>query len=160
MSAVDHGAAGARLNLRPTGFTLIELSLTIAIAGILAAFAMATINTRSFDSEGFANGSAAMVRYAQKLAINQHRTVAVCVSGNAVALHYTSCGGSAVHEPPGTGAFSLSAPSGGVTIDDVNVSFSPLGRPNASATLNIRIDGVVVKTITVQEETGYVQYVP
>lgn len=159
MTAAREAASAADWNRKCRGFTLVELSLTIAIAGILAAFAMASINVNRFDTEGFANGAAAMVRYAQKLAINQHRTVVVVVSGNALSLCYTNagCGGGAVHEPPGTGAFSLSAPSG-VTIGDATISFSPLGRPNSAATLTIT--GDVVRTITVQTETGYVQYAP
>lgn len=136
-------------------FTLTELVMVIAIASILAAFAISRINVTSFNTEGFANRVAAVVRYAQKVAINQHRTVVVVVSGNTVTLCYTdaACGGGSVREPPGTSAFSLGAPSG-VTIGDAAVSFSPLGRPGSGATLTVT--GDVVRTITVEAETGYV----
>ena len=53
------------------GFTLIELAVVIGIAAILSALALSKINTASFDTEGFTNRAAAMVRYAQKLAISQ-----------------------------------------------------------------------------------------
>ncbi len=153
------------------GFTLLELVVVIVIATILSAFTIARINTQSFDTEGFANRVAAMVRFAQKLAISQRRAVHVVISSNKVSLCYvvTNCGTptavSPVHEPPGTNAFSYSAPSG-VMLADLTFSFNALGRaydslgvPIAGA-LTIAVTGDGTKTITIAEETGYVQYVP
>ena len=112
------------------GFTLTELVMVMAIATILAAFAVSRINVASFDTEGFANRAAAMVRYAQKTAISQRRTVFVVVSGNTLSLCYTAlCGATAVHEPPGSNPFSFSAPSG-VTLGGATFSFSALGKPS------------------------------
>lgn len=141
------------------GFTLTELVVVIVIATILSAFAISRINVASFDTEGFANRAAAMVRYAQRIAISQRRTVWVVISGNTLSLCYTTaaCGGGAVQEPPGTNAFSYSAPSG-VTLAGANFSFDALGRPSAGGT--ITVTGDVARTITVAAETGYVQYVP
>ncbi len=134
---------------------MIELVTVIGIAAILAAFAFSRINVASFDTEGFANRAAAMVRYAQKIAISQRRMVFVVIAGNTLSLCYTTaaCGGGAVHEPPGTGAFSFSAPSG-VTLAGANFSFDALGRPSAGGT--ITVTGDVARTITVEAETGYV----
>lgn len=146
-----------------SGFTLVELVTVIGIASILAAFAISRISTASFDTEGFANRAAAMVRYAQKIAISQRRTVAVVVSGNNIKLCYTdsSCA-SQVREPPGTNAFSYDAPTAsGVTIAlDLGTSFTfdALGRPSAGRTITVSGDGT--KMITIAAETGYVQQVP
>lgn len=141
---------------RSTGFTLIELVVVIGIATILSVFAIARINTTSFDTEGFANRAAAMVRYAQKVAVSQRRTVFVVIAGNNLSLCYTNaaCGGGAVHEPPGANAFSYSAP-GGVTLSNMaTFSFDSLGRPSAGGTL--KVTGDVVRDIVIEAETGYV----
>ncbi len=63
------------------GFTLIELVVVIVISVVLAAFAAAQINTQTFNALGFADQAASMVRYAQKTAISQRRTVVVIFPG-------------------------------------------------------------------------------
>jgi MSHA pilin protein MshC len=58
------------------GFTMIELIMVMVLAGILAAFAASRFFTRTgFDVSSFADTARGMVRYAQKLAIAQNRTV-------------------------------------------------------------------------------------
>ena len=137
------------------GFTLTELVVVIVIATILSAFAIARINTTSFNTEGFANQAAAMVRYAQKIAISQRRTVFVVISGSQIKLCYTdSVCGSPVHEPPGVNDFKKDVPSG-VTLTGSTFSFDALGRPSAATTITVT-DGVTPSTITVEAETGYV----
>mgnify|MGYP001571758052 CR=1 FL=1 len=140
------------------GFTMIELVTVIGIAAILAAFAIARISTQSFDTEGFANRAAAMVRYAQKLAIAQRRAVFVVTTAANIKLCYTdaTCA-TPVQEPPGTNAFSYNPPSG-VTLSAASFSFSALGRPSGPTTITVTGDGT--KTISIVAETGYVQYVP
>lgn len=144
------------MNRAARGFTLIELVVTMVIAVILAAFAMARISTQSFDTEGFHNRALAMVRYAQKVAIAQRRTVSVVIATNSIRLCYSPCGGGDdLHEPPGTNAFTYATPSdvqiNGGTLG--TFSFDSLGRPSASG--YIRIQGDVNRDITVEAETGY-----
>jgi MSHA pilin protein MshC len=138
-----------------TGFTIIELVVVIGIATILSVFAIARINTSSFDTEGFANRAAAMVRYAQKIAVAQRRTVFVVISGNNLSLCYTnSACSSPVHEPPGTNPFSYTAPSGVTLSNMTSFSFDSLGRPSSGGTL--KVTGDVVRDIVIVPETGYV----
>ena len=140
------------------GFTLTELVVVIVIATILAAFAISRINVNAFDTEGYANRAAAMVRYAQRTAISQRRTIFVVATATNLRLCYTdaTCA-SAVREPPGTNAFSHDTPSG-VALSPAIFSFDALGRPSAAATLTVT--GDVARQITVEAETGYVRYVP
>ena len=145
-----------------TGFTLTELVVVIIIASILAAFAASRINVRGLDTEGFANRAAAMVRYAQKIAIAQRRTVAVVVTAGTpgtLRLCYTdtACSGGDVREPPGTGAFQHSSKAG-IAVAGASFTFNALGRPSAGGDITVTGDGT--KTITIAAETGYVQYVP
>lgn len=143
-----------RQRLPARGFTLTELVVVMVIVAILSAIAISRINTQSFDTEGFANRAMAMVRYAQKLAISQRRTVVVVATASNIRLCYTDAGcASAVREPPGTNPFSYDAPSG-VSLSAATIAFSALGRPGAAAT--ITVTGDVARTITIEAETGYV----
>lgn len=141
------------------GFTLTELVVVIVIGTVLSAFAISRINTKSFDTEGFANETAAMLRYAQKLAVSQRRTVAVVIAGGSIQLCYTdtSCSGGAVRKPPSADPFTVNAPSG-VTLGGSSFTFNSLGQPSAGGT--IAVNGDVTRNITVEAETGYVRYVP
>ena len=144
-----------KLKLINKGFTLTELVVVIIIATILAAFAAARINTQSFDTEGFANRAAAMVRYAQKVAVSQRRAVFVVISNGNLKLCYTdSTCATPVHEPPGTDAFSHNTPSG-VTLSNMSTfSFDSLGRPSTGGTL--KVTGDVTRDVVIEAETGYV----
>lgn len=146
---------------RSLGFTLTELVVVMIVATVLAAFAVARISTSDFDAEGFANQAIAMVRYAQKTAISQRRTVAVVLTKatpGTIRLCYTDtgCSGGDVREPPGTTAFTKNSKSNvavGGTIP--SFTFSPLGKPSASGTITVS-GGDVTRTITIEAETGYV----
>ena len=101
-----------------------------------------------------------MVRYAQKIAISQRRTVFVITTvgpPSNIRLCYpdvtTPCD-TPLREPPGTNAFSYNAPSG-VSLSAANFSFNALGRPSAGPAITVT-DGVTPRTITVEAETGYV----
>lgn len=141
-----------------SGFTMTELVIVIIISVILAAFAAARISTQAFDTEGFANQTIAMVRFAQKIAISQRRTVAVVVTPGTpgtIRLCYTdtSCTGGDVHEPPGSASFTKTSKSN-VTVAGSSFTFSALGKPSAAGTITISGDGST--TVTIEAETGYV----
>jgi len=138
---------------RAAGFTLTELVVTIVIATVLAAFAVARIDRQGFDTEGYANQVASTVRYAQKLAVAQRRSVTVTVSGNSLSLTYPAPVSAAVPMPPSSRSYSITAPSG-VTLAGTSFTFDALGKPDAGATLTVT--GDVARTITVEAETGYV----
>lgn len=144
------------------GFTLTELVVVIAIAAILSAFAVARINTASFDTEGFANQVSATLRYAQKIAISQRRNVAVAISAGAVSLTYPDAplSGTALHKPPSADPFTVSKPSGATltgTLVGTTLTFSALGKPSpAGGTIIVSGGDIAPITITVESETGYV----
>jgi MSHA pilin protein MshC len=141
------------------GFTLIELVVVMVIASVLAAYAASQINTQGFDALGFADQTAAMLRYAQKAAISQRRTVAVVISSSQVKLCYTdsACSGGSVSQPlgSGSGAFVENANSG-VSVSGTSFTFNALGQASIGQTITITGSGGFSRQITVVQETGYV----
>ncbi len=73
------------------GFSLVELIVVMIVIGILATIGAGRFFDRgNFDAAAFADQTRAMLRYAQKLAIAQHRSVYVRLDGNSIALCYQS----------------------------------------------------------------------
>ena len=142
------------------GFTLVELILVMVIAGVLAAVAVPRLVGRnSFDSRGFTDQLAATARFAQKLAIAQHRVVVVRLTPGAATLCYNDVG--VCVEAPGPGGekpYTVSAP-GGVTIASpvASLVFDAIGRPvGITAPLDIQVNGSGAHHVWVEQETGYV----
>ncbi|MDO9365873.1 MAG: type II secretion system protein [Methylotenera sp.] len=147
----DTGRFG-RLN---TGFTLIELIMVMVIVSILAIAVMPRFTDQSaFESRGFHDETMSLLRYAQKTAIAQRRTV--CVSLNATGVALTIDTDTPADEICNAAPTLPSTPRGGNGLTgSVNAfTFTPLGSTNQSANINITIAGST--GITVEAATGYV----
>jgi len=135
------------------GFSLAELVTVIVIVTMLAAIALPKLNQQATDASYFASQVASSVRYAQKQAIAQRRSVFVVVSAAEVKLCYDGAAcASPVRDVLTGNAYVAAAPSGvTLTASSASFSFNGLGQPSVGAT--ITVGG---KTITVMAETGYV----
>ena len=68
------------------GFTLMELVMVIVILGVLAVFAAPRMfNASDFNAQGFHDETLSLLRFAQKTAIGQRRTVCVVFSNTGEA---------------------------------------------------------------------------
>lgn len=165
-------AGTGKTALRQRGFTLIELVVTLMVLGILSVTVLPRFfDRRDFDARAFLDQTAGALRYAQKAAVAQRRTVCAGFTGNSVTLRVRSAVGTGVCDTdlvgPASGApYTVTAPgattfSGGTA--PAGLTFDATGRPgDASGTLNtadrtLTIEGAAA-TLTVTAGTGYVVY--
>lgn len=142
------------------GFTIVEMVVTIAILGLLAAVLGPRFSGRdAFASRGFHDEAQSVVRYAQKTAVAWRRPVFVCISATAVSAGATAgCGAPLVH--PATGAALTATAPSGVTLTPLSFGFDGAGRPSPNAQVTIAFASTVAgdpaRRIVVEAETGYV----
>lgn len=150
------------------GFTLIELIMVMVLIGVLAVFAAPRIfNSNDFYARGFHDETLALLRYAQKTAIAQRRTVCVSFTSNSATLTMASiaatfnCTASVALRGPAGGAATISARPG-VTYSTLPTAFNfnGLGQPitgsgGAMATQTIQVASAA-NSIKVETVTGYV----
>jgi len=147
-----------------SGYTITELITVMVIIGIIAAAALPRFFDRNtFDSRGFYDQTIATLRYAQKTAIAQRRSVCVAFAANSMTLSLdtihldvahpvANCPGVNIADPSGKSSYILTAPSG-VSLAGTDFSFDSLGRSNISVA-PIAVDSY---TITIHQATGYVR---
>ena len=151
------------------GFTLIELIMVIVMLGVLAMVAAPKIfNSNDFNARGFHDETLALLRYAQKAAIAQRRTVCVTFTTSSASLTMASapatfdCASPVTLRGPTSDTASITAKSG-VTYSAPQPSafnFDGLGQPITSvgvamATQTIQVNNAA-KSIKVETVTGYV----
>lgn len=162
-----------RCGVAVRGFTLVELIMVLVVLGVLAVYAA----PRLFDSKdvyarGFHDETLGYLRYAQKTAIAQRRTVCATFTSNSLTLRIASAEATLDCAAPATpffgpgrdGAATLSArPGSGVAYSTppTALNFNGLGQPTSSAGLalttarTLQVVGVA-NAITVEAGTGYV----
>jgi MSHA pilin protein MshC len=152
-----------------SGFTLIELVVTLIVVAILAVIAIPKLNTHTFDTTGFYQEVLSSVRYAQKEAVAKRRVVCVTLGGSSLTIRFASAAGSSVCNtdlvsPRGVSPFTVTAASG-VALSSAPATgsffFDALGRPfdaagTASPQRTITITGDSTQSFIVEAETGYV----
>ena len=143
--------------MRQRGFTLIELIMVMVMVGVLAVFAAPRLfNSDDFYARGFHDETLGLLRYAQKTAVAQRRTVCVNLNPTGVTLHIFAsnpatgtCASAMTLNPPNTpraGTGLVGTPSA--------FQFTPLGSTDQTAAVAIAIANST--GITVEAETGYV----
>lgn len=166
------GMKSARCN---RGLALIELVMVLVLLGILAIYAAPRLTAKDLDARGFHDETLAFLRYAQKSAIAQRRTVCVAFGSGpstvtltmAAAAGPSACPGNDMPGPDGRTPARIQARSG-VTYAALpaGFQFNGLGQPysqdgtaalTAHQVLQVSADGVPLSVrITVEAVTGYV----
>ena len=141
------------------GFTLVELVVILIVIGVLAVAALPRFADQTvFEARGFHDETLSLLRYAQKAAIAQRRTVCVALNPTGVTMTMVSAAGStdctattplALPAPPRGGA-GLSPKTG----SPASFRFLGSGATDQSNNVGIAISGS--DDITVVAATGYV----
>jgi MSHA pilin protein MshC len=157
---------------QPKGFTLIELIMVLVIVGVLAIFvAPRMLSMQDVRARGLHDETLAYLRYAQKTAIAQRRTLCVTFTSNALSLSQAQNAGTlnctpavaSLYGPKGEKPPQIVPASGSsatYTSTPATLSFDSQGQPrNAAGALltanaQIQVAGLG-KTITVTANTGY-----
>lgn len=128
-----------------TGFSMMELVVTLIIAAILAGLAIPYFTDTESKATWFHEQVKAGVRYAQRQAVAQRRVIYVCVQSTQVKLGYDNTCSTEIT------TYRLDAPSGVTLSPTGSFFFNGLGQPSAGQSLNVGS-----KIVTVTAETGYV----
>jgi MSHA pilin protein MshC len=142
------------------GFTLIELLMVMVMMGVLAVVAAPRIfNIGDFAARGFHDETLSLLRYAQKTAVVQRRSVCIQVNDPGITLTMDTkatpdgvCNGpvNLPNTPRGGSGLSASTTSGAVT----NFKFNSLGATDQTGAITLSITNSTA--ITVEADTGYV----
>jgi len=149
---------------RATGFSLVELVVTLVLIGVLAAVALPKLSgSQVYDTLGFSDGTLAALQYAQKSAIAKRRLVCATFTATQVTFTYSNAFAPALCPPlnfligPGDeNPFIVKATGlAAYAPTPANFNFNPDGSASAGPTISFANGG---RPITVEAATGYVHY--
>lgn len=143
------------MSRRHCGFTLIELIAVMVVIGILAIAALPRFFDQNvFEARGFLDETRALLRYAQKSAVAQRRTVCVAFAAGGVNLSIANTAGANACNTALSPPF---VPRGGAGLaaSVAGFNFLSTGATDQGADVAVTVAGVT-GTITIDAATGHV----
>jgi MSHA pilin protein MshC len=135
---------------------MVELITVIVLLGILSVVILPRFTDRgSYESRGFRDETVALLRYGQKTAIAQRRTVCVAIAPDGVNLTIAATAGATTCSA--TPPLNLpSTPRGGSGLAGTDFNFLASGNTSGSSPHTLTISGGA-SDILIDNETGYVR---
>ncbi len=145
-----------------SGFTLVELIVTMVLVAILAAYITPRFSTTGLSQRGYHDQALAALRYAQKQAVTADCTTTFTLTSTTeCTVEKTGCTGSPTVNNPAIGNANFCNGTTAGSVSGGPVYFDHIGRPlTAFASIlrttdqTISIDGT---TITVTAYTGLIR---
>ena len=144
------------------GVTLPELVVVLVLVGILGVAILPRFADKTdFDARGFFDGTLSILRYAQKSAVAQRRTVCVAFGADSsvslrIASSFNGACDTDLAGPTGAAPYTLTAPTGiAFSATPKNFNFLPSGEATLGQDINVA--DLTGRSITVVAATGYVQ---
>lgn len=140
-----------------SGFTLPELVAVIVVMSVLAVVALPRLWGTTFDELAFYDDTLAALRYAQRSAVTQQRTVCATFTATQLTLTYASVYGSTTCDQPlvrpaSTAQYQVVASGGTSYTAATTFRFDRVGTPNLNQTITFSGG----KSLIVEAGTGYV----
>ncbi len=127
--------------------------MVLIITGILAVSVLPKFADKSvFEARGFREETMALLRYAQKAAVAERRTVCVTVNATGLSLNIAGTAGSTSCGSTLTVPFS---PRGGSGLGGSHFKFLASGATDQTGTITLTVSGET--NIHVDAMTGYVR---
>jgi len=131
---------------KQTGFTLIELIMVIALAGIIAVFTtMCNPGTGPFNLDSISEQVKRDIRYTQILAMGLNTSYTITISPGSYTISPT----------PPTGSATMTLPAG-VTLTAATITFDSNGTPITGAASVTVTTNTGNRILTLYDRTGFV----
>lgn len=134
-----------------SGFTLVELIVTILIVGILSiSIAPRFFGVSAYEDRKAADELLAALRHTQQMAMNRGGGIQLVLTATNFTVQISGSPPTPLRSPDGLAAYVKTFPTNVVVSPLPTITYDRLGKPNSGYTINIG-----TQKIQIEAETGY-----